>query len=398
MTKDKSPGVDGTVRRRSVFYISGYDPRGPAHYHKLYGDEAARQAKVNGHSFSVGPRRADGAIEAHWSVACGHVSTDYRFLRYDDIMRQRWSRNALTLIRDILRAFFPLLTRGVLPKVLGLSWPFFITLISPFLVLLLAILIAILAGTIVWILSTALAGIVAAVAVFIGLAALRSRLEQRIGAFWLARVFAFIVAQGGGTAPDIEARTDVFATRVAAAMTEAGADEVLLIGHSAGAQIAVAAAARALKALEGQSVHLSLMTLGHTIPLLALQPGAAKFRAELESLGADKRLTWIDFSAAIDGACFALTDPFAASGLTQPDPSQPVPKLLSTRFPKLFAPASYARLRRDFRRAHFQYLMAAELAGGYDYFLITAGDKSLGLRFGEFPSVANFNRFRFRRS
>ena len=33
-----------TVKRRTVFYIPGFDPRGPVHYYRLYTAEAAKQA------------------------------------------------------------------------------------------------------------------------------------------------------------------------------------------------------------------------------------------------------------------------------------------------------------------------------------------------------------------
>ena len=42
--------------------------------------------------------------------------------------------------------------------------------------------------------------------------------------------------------------------------------------------------------------------------------------------------------------------------------------MCSPRFHKLFQPSSYRWLRRNKMRMHFQYLMAAELPGAYDYF------------------------------
>jgi pimeloyl-ACP methyl ester carboxylesterase len=176
------------------------------------------------------------------------------------------------------------------------------------------------------------------------------------------------------------------------------ADEILIVGHSVGTQIAVAAVARALARLGNRDIRLSLLTLGHTIPLEALHPTAQRFRAEIMAVAGDRRVTWIDVSAAIDSACFPLCDPLQASGLAQPDPSDPKPKIVSARFPKLFRPESYAVLRREFRRAHFQYLLSAELPGDYDYFLITAGYLTLHDRFAHLTSVTNFNRFRLGKS
>ena len=53
-----------TVARRTVFYIEGYDPRGPSHYHTLYTEEAAKQCAVNGAPLIVGPLRQIDAISA----------------------------------------------------------------------------------------------------------------------------------------------------------------------------------------------------------------------------------------------------------------------------------------------------------------------------------------------
>jgi pimeloyl-ACP methyl ester carboxylesterase len=385
------------IGTRTVFYISGYDPRGPSHYHRLYRDEAAKQSRINGCQFDVGPRRNVDGYEASWTVTSGPVRAEYRFLRYDDIMRRRWSRTAPAILHDILRSFFLMLWRGVSRRVLALSWPIFITLVYPFGLLLLTILVSAAAGGIAAAVSNWLVALAAGLASFAALASLHAWLEQRIAAFWLARIISFIAAQGDGSAPDIEARTGIFAQRIAAAMASGSADEVLVVGHSVGTQIAAAAAARALAMTGDRSCRLSLMTLGHTIPLLGLQPGAAQFRSELQALAHEPRLDWTDFSAAIDSACFPLTDPIAGSGLAQADPARSSPQLLSTRFPKLFTPESYAALKGNFKRAHFQYLMAAEIAGDYDYFLITCGDKSLRARFAHLGSIRNFNRFRPKR-
>src|SRR5881227_849362 len=100
MTQEEEPQP---VRRRIVFYISGYDPRGPAHYHGLYKAEAPKQAKLNGLRIDLGPRRKVDHIESAWTLATAATTVDYRFLRYDDIVRARWSKTTLAILRDILR-------------------------------------------------------------------------------------------------------------------------------------------------------------------------------------------------------------------------------------------------------------------------------------------------------
>lgn len=380
-----------------MFYISGYDPRGPGHYHRLYKTEAARQTALNGMTVDVGPRRNTDEIESAWTVRAGGTETEYRFLRYDDIMRARWSKSTPALVRDIVDYGWALLARGVFARVLFLSWPMFLTIVYAPVLLLAALGLGAIAGGLALIVLAWPLALLLGLAVFIACLSLRAWLEPRVNAFWLARILRFIADQGVGKAGAIEPRTDQFAARIAAALQAGTCDEVLVVGHSVGTQIGVAACTRALAAA-GPDARLSLLTLGHTIPLLGLQPQAKAFRAELAALAADARCDWTDVSAAIDTACFPLSDPVAGCGLVQPDAAVPKPKLVSARFPKLFSPESYAKIRRDFHRAHFQYLMSAEIAGDYDYFLITAGDQRLATRFAHLASVSDFNRFRLSRA
>lgn len=309
-------------------------------------------------------------------------------------MRRRWSRTGLAVLRDILHYSTTFLVRGVFARMARISWPVFVTsLLAPSLVLL-ALLLSLLsaiaaAGFAPWPVAVA-----AGMLVFAGCVRLRAVIEPKIAAFWLARICAFISDQGCGKAPDMEARSDAFAALIADELEKGAADEVLVVGHSVGTHIGVAVCARVLERLGEADRRFSFLTLGHTIPLLGLQPAAHEFRRELARVAADPRIAWVDISAVMDGACFPLTDPVWGSGLTQPDPARPKPKVLSARFPKLFTPATYRQIQRNFSRTHFQYLMAAELAGDYDYFLITAGDMTLEQRFAHLQSVTGFNQFR----
>ena len=42
------------VRRRRVYYISGFDPQGPRRYHQLYRSESQTQAEISGYEIDVG--------------------------------------------------------------------------------------------------------------------------------------------------------------------------------------------------------------------------------------------------------------------------------------------------------------------------------------------------------
>lgn len=376
-------GEAAAVRRRTVFYIEGYDPRGPAHYHALYRDEAARQASVNGLALTVGSRRRIDAIRSFWDVRSADTETRYVFLRYDDIMRARWSKTDAEVIGEIGRLAWAFLTQGVYagmwrhaPRFLVLS------LLAPFLLcvgLLASLAIGLAAGLFV---NVYLAPILAILAMA-GLLRLRRRYEHVLPAFWIGRACAFAAEQGAGRTADMDRRIDAFADHIVSAMQDGTCDEILVIGHSLGAQIGVAVCARVLARVKDGSARLSFLTLGQTIPLLALQRRASGFRHELATLAADRRLVWIDVSSRVDGVCFPLADPLAVCGLTQPDPAHPRPRLFSARFHTLFSPATYRRMKWDLYRNHFQYLMATERQGLYDYFRITAGPLALADHFGE---------------
>ena len=164
---------------------------------------------------------------------------------------------------------------------------------------------------------------------------------------------------------------DAMAERILQDSRQKPVDEVLVIGHSVGTMLAVSVAARLLRmAPEGLPAH-RLITLGGCIPLLSLNPSAVTFRRDLAELGQAKRLPWVDVAAVADPLCFAGSHPLTVSGVAAPCPGQP--RLETARFFRLFPAARYRVLKRNKLRLHFQYLMAGEIAGEYDYFRLTAG-------------------------
>ncbi|MEO1612631.1 MAG: hypothetical protein AAFU55_09840, partial [Pseudomonadota bacterium] len=57
------------VRRRRVYYISGYDPQGPRRYYQLYRTESVKQAEISGYEIDVSPLEYEkGAVAARWSA------------------------------------------------------------------------------------------------------------------------------------------------------------------------------------------------------------------------------------------------------------------------------------------------------------------------------------------
>jgi hypothetical protein len=216
--------------------------------------------------------------------------------------------------------------------------------------------------------------------------------EARTHMAWLMRSMACLVRQGEGATPTLEQRLDALAAHVAEALRDPQADEVLVVGHSSGALMAVCVLARALSQVadpprRGQS--WSLLTLGHCSPMLSRQPTAARYRAELRQVALDDRVHWLDAGAPPDGCCYALVDP--TEDLDVPAPRRP--RLLNPRFAEAFDPARYRAVRSDKFRCHFQYLMATDRPSRLDYFALTAGGLSLRQRTQSLEVVTGYRGF-----
>ncbi|MCB1376905.1 MAG: hypothetical protein KDK89_00835 [Alphaproteobacteria bacterium] len=379
-----------------MFYIPGFDPRGPLHYHRLYSGEAEKQARVSGYTASVSRRRAVDDFESCWTVTSGQTVTEYRFLRYEDIVRRQWPTGGQAMYGSILNYSWHFLRMGVFAMIGRNSWPGLIAVTYPPLLVIGLFLASTIFGIFLAALLQPALGLLSWLAVPALLAlpfATYGHIEKRYNAFWLARSCAFLVDRSLKRVPEIEERCLLFAGRVADGMDNGGADEVLLVAHSVGTHLAITVAARALERARADT-RLSLLTLGQAIAMTPDEPPAHQFREDLLAVSMSDRLDWIDVTSAIDGSCIALSDPLALSNVVRPEGARIQPKLVSPRFNRLFTPETYATIRRNFLRTHFQYLMATEYPGDYDYFLITSGDIPLAERFAHLDSVTGFNRFR----
>lgn len=394
-----------TVRKRCVYYIGGFDPKGAAHYHALYKEQAALQAAVGGLPLEVGSRKRLPTGNTAWTVrsraAGSDVNTWYEFMRWDDIVRQHWHRHLWKLWCDILITSVFYLRTGTLWRMFLLRWPPAVALLVPAALLIAALLGVPLIAAGVGV-STALAwdkgwiGIAAAVATAGLLLWGASHAQARWSMYWMMRSYVLTHLQATGRAPELEQRLNQLAQQLAQRLREGGDDEVLVIGHSSGAIMACSVVSRAL-ALNGDkppSPRLSLLTLGQCIPMLGLVPQAHGFREELARLATATQLDWIDFSAPPDGSCFALCDPIDGCQVRAPSRKSNRPKMLSPRFAQMFDASTYHLLRKDKLRLHFQYLRAAAHPGKYDYFRITAGDMTLADRFADHPGLESYRELR----
>ena len=205
------------------------------------------------------------------------------------------------------------------------------------------------------------------------------RIDGRIFAYYLMHDYAFTARDGGAYPPELETRITAFADRIAAVL-KGDWDEVLVVGHSSGAYLAVSVLADLIRrggvSADGR---LSLLTLGHVVPMAAFLPKARRLRADLGYLSARPEIDWVDVTAPGDACCFGLCDPVAVSGVEPPDRRGPL--VVSAAFNRTLSPQMRRRLRGRWFRLHFQYLHAFDRPADYDYFAITAGPRRLADRF-----------------
>jgi hypothetical protein len=219
--------------------------------------------------------------------------------------------------------------------------------------------------------------------------------RDHLYAWYLMKDYAFSSSLRGAYPPEQEARMAEFADRIAEVL-ESDVDEVLIVGHSSGAYIAISVLAdliRAGRVPEGGPV-LSLLTLGHVIPMVSFLPDAGRLRGDLAYFSAQD-VAWVDVTAPGDGCAFALCDPVAVSGVAPEGKRWPL--VISAAFSQTLSPARQAALKWRLFELHFQYLNAfdnlPDRFDAYDYFRITAGPMTLGARFAaRAPSQSRIER------
>lgn len=396
------------VRRRRVFYIPGYDPIHPRRYRELYRKEGTEQAAISGYQLALAAKRAGGPYGWHVTSTQDGATTeaDVDVLVWSDIVRQSMGASILATYGQLARTAFTYIASGALFGLMRLRKGPIIAALYPIFALLAQALLGALAG---WLVATlALAALptfaLAPLAAFaLGATTLALTLrwfrrhDGRFYAYYLMHDYAFTARWGGANPPALEARLSEFANTIATALTEDW-DEVLIVGHSSGAHLAISILADLIRQNRvppskvekypggsgGQRPPaLSLLTLGQVVPMVSYLPRAHRLRADLAYLSTRAELYWLDVTAPGDGCAFALCDPVAVSGVAPEGQIHPL--ILSAAFTQTLSPGRWKSLRWRFFRLHFQYLCAFDRVGDYDYFRITAGPLTLAERFHTRP-------------
>lgn len=375
--------------RRKVFYIPGYDPIHPRRYRELYRSEGRDQAKISSYSLDLTPKKGKGPYG--WNVT-GQIDgqscdADFEVLVWSDIVKTSMAQGIAATYLQLIRTAWVYIGSGALFRLMRLRKGPMIAALYPIFALLAQLAVAVLVGWGLGILAAMLHPLLGwLLGIGLTIAILRGfrRYDNKIFAYYLMHDYAYSAQSKGANPPELEARMFEFGKSIRAAL-DGGYDEVLVVGHSSGAHLAVSILADLIRAgLPAHHGALSFLSLGQVVPMVSFLPEAKRLRADLHYLSVRCELTWVDVTAPGDGCAFALCDPVAVTGVAPQD--QRWPLVISAAFTQTLSPARWKELRWRFFRLHFQYLCAFDQPGFYDYFRITAGGQTLASRFAARPA------------
>lgn len=379
----------GPVRRRHVVYLPGYDPEAGKRYRALYAREFTRYAKrfdFTKRTITRAETRPDGLVQT-WTVEAGRngveTHTTYQVLLGDDLVRADFRRPLIVSMALLTAGILHSLVTGKLFRLYGLNWKYGNVILYPFVMtVILAAIAAVLGGGVAhalagWLPGLA-AGIVGALA-GIALVLAATPLLDRIFLRQLINDWVFNWQHSNGWRRDYEDRLALFADHVAGIVRAGEVDEVMIVGHSSGGLTAAEVAARVVAKDLPAGPRLSLLTLGAGLPLVTINPRAHRVRADVMRLVASDRLVWADYQAPQDWMNFPGFNPACDLGETLAGPVRN-PMIRSTQFRDIIDPAVYRRISFRPFRMHFQFLMANDLPGEYDFFALTLGPQALGER------------------
>ncbi len=369
------------VLKRHFFHVPGFDPYDPASQHRRFVRESARFQATWNVSPTVSPLRDPAAGEGHWTVTTAgpnwKTEARYEILDWHDIVRSDLAGSALTRLWKGLVTFVDFIVSGTLGRYFAANWRYAMFFFVPFVdVLLFAIVGAVVGWVAAYAIGPSVLGI--GIGIVIGLLAF-ALLLRWLGERWRVNqgledwIFArdYMLRRRG----DVEARVDAFADRLVGCVRRGGVDEIIFEGHSLGATLLVDALARALARdpdLGRHGVKLGVLTIGATIPKLALHPAGGWMRDASRRIANEPSLPWAEFQARDDVISFHKFHPVELRRFKDVNDTS-LPVVRRVQIHEMLSEETFRRHRYNFMRLHYQFVMANERRAAYDYFMLLCG-------------------------
>lgn len=373
-------GLSGTtamtetrVLRRRVYHIGGYDPAPPSAVFERFAKELRRFERAWGAHTTISQLVVSGDLAA-WQVSASgsnwRTEIEMRLVRWDDVITSAGTRPTWSRLVPAIVAFYDFLIAGALVAYLRSSWRYAMFFIYPFLIL--ALIAALSVGAAIFT-QNLLGNYFASILSFLISAYLLLHAADR----WLYLsllledwIFSsHYVRRGDNNLGD---RLQRIAADIADNTRMEAVDEILIVGHSLGAVLAVDLIDRVMKIecdRPGANRKLAFLSVGASILKIGLHRAASGFRAAIGRVSSNRNVFWADYRARSDVMNF-----FGAElllHLNLPPTDSPVVRNVSIR--RMIAPERYPRIRKNWYKMHCQFVRGNDRRAAYDYFMATCG-------------------------
>lgn len=365
--------TDTRVHRRRVYHVGGYDPAPPSAVFERFARELRRFERAWGARTTISEPAIDRDI-ATWQVSAEgpnwRTETEVHLVRWDDIIAESGTRPSWSRLLPGTVAFCDFLIAGAFVAYLRSSWRYAMFFIYPFLILFLVILLSF--GS-QYIISSYFDRFILGVLGFFATGFFLLNIADRwlhLGLLLDDWIFSRDYIRHGDCA--LEERLQRVATDIAARNRLETVDEVLVIGHSLGAVLAVDLIDRITKIqLEqhGANRKLTFFSVGSSVLKIGLHRAARGFRAAVGRLSSNPDVLWADYRARSDVMNFYGAE--LLRDLKLPAARSPVVRDVSIR--RMIAPERYPRIRRNWYKMHCQFVRGNDRRSPYDYFMAICG-------------------------
>jgi hypothetical protein len=370
------------IGRRHVFHIGGYDPITPERQFERFCRSLRSFERTWNVSSQTSAIADTSKVSACWDAeAWGpnwKTRITFEMLRWDDLILRDSERGMLSRLGQSALSLFNFAATGTLFRYVYANWKYAVFFLFPYFYVALFWLVGAGIGYAVTRLAgltgayAAISGLCIAVAIFAGLMRWlgpRRRINHVLDDAIFSRQFLY------GQRPEMEKRIDDFAGRIIERARQADVDEILVVGHSLGAALTLAAVARGLKQDPELGQHgptLCVLTVGATIPKFSLHPKGDRIRQATQIVAGELSIHWTEYQARDDAVSFYRFDPVTLKRVSR-DRSDGRPNIRRVQIHSMMDPASFRRNKHDYMRMHYQFLMGNGQRAPYDYCMIMCG-------------------------
>ena len=370
------------IGRRHVFHIGGYDPITPERQFERFCRSLRSFERTWNVSSQTSAIADTSKVSACWDAeAWGpnwKTRITFEMLRWDDLILRDSERGMLSRLGQSALSLFNFAATGTLFRYVYANWKYAVFFLFPYFYVALFWLVGAGIGYAVTRLAgltgayAAISGLGIAVAIFAGLMRWlgpRRRINHVLDDAIFSRQFLY------GQRPEMEKRIDDLAGRIIERARQADVDEILVVGHSLGAALTLAAVARGLKQDPQVGQHgptLCVLTVGATIPKFSLHPKGDRIRRATQIVAGELPIHWTEYQARDDAVSFYRFDPVTLKRVSR-DRSDGRPNIRRVQIHSMMDPASFRRNKHDYMRMHYQFLMGNGQRAPYDYCMIMCG-------------------------